>query len=87
VCDIGDPNDFTPRTTLYESYKQWTYDTKHKPVRSTEFYDRLEGMGLNHTRRGNGTRGFEQIRLPKEPMYRARDDSLTADPWFATDSY
>jgi hypothetical protein len=63
---IGDPNDFTPRTTLYESYKQWTYDTKHKPVRSTEFYDRLEGMGLNHTRRGNGTRGFEQIRLPKE---------------------
>lgn len=60
--DVADEHPWVARTELYESYKRWAARDGHKPVKASEFYDRIEGAGgvpaIVH-----GTRGFKRIRV------------------------
>lgn len=61
-CDIHPEHPFVARTELYEAYKRWAGRDGHKPVRATEFYDRLEQAG-GEPAKVMGTRGFKRIRV------------------------
>lgn len=61
-CSIGDEHPFLARTTLYEAYKRWAARDGHKPVRASEFYDRLESAG-GVPKIIRGTRGYVRIRV------------------------
>ncbi len=73
-CKVGETEWFSSRTGLYRSYKDWAGRDGHKPVKASEFYDRLEAVpSCQSTRRGSdGTRGFSGIKVT--------DDALKA-PW------
>lgn len=61
-CTVSDPEHWSYRTELYEAYKQWAARDGHRPVRATEFYDRLEALGLEPVTR-RGQRGFKGLRV------------------------
>lgn len=61
-CDIHPEHPFVARTELYNAYKQWAFRDGHKPVRASEFYDRLEEAGGEPTTI-HGTRGFKRIKV------------------------
>jgi P4 family phage/plasmid primase-like protien len=64
-CKLGNPNWFAPRTALYRYYRDWTIRDGHKPVKASEFYDRLDTIpACQSTRRGDaGTRGYSGIKV------------------------
>lgn len=61
-ADISPDHPWTNRTALYAAYKNWAARDGHRPVKATEFYDRLEAAGV---RRAivHGTRGFAGIKV------------------------
>lgn len=61
-CDIDDVHPFVARTELYEVYKRWAGRDGHRPVRASEFYDRLE-QGGGYPTVYAGTRGFKRIKV------------------------
>jgi putative DNA primase/helicase len=63
-CDVQPDHRFVPRTELYRLYRDWALRDGHKPVKASEFYDRLDSLpGLRATRHGAGTRGYEGIKV------------------------
>ncbi|MFE6623256.1 phage/plasmid primase, P4 family [Streptomyces sp. NPDC057740] len=50
------------RTHLYGCYKAWAIRDGHKPVKATEFYERLESAGAVRAKR-HGVRGFTGIKV------------------------
>lgn len=62
-ADIGPAHEWTPRTAIYDAYGRWARQNGHKPVRSSEFYDRLETAGAMPGKDGRGQRGFRGIRV------------------------
>lgn len=61
-CSIAPDHPFVPRTELYQAYKQWAFRDGHKPVRASEFYERLEQAGGEPVI-VMGTRGFKRIKV------------------------
>ncbi len=61
-CSIADEHPWIARTTLYEAYKRWALRDGHKPVRATEFYDRVETAGAVPAK-VRGDRGYHRIRV------------------------
>lgn len=59
-CSIHPEHPWVPRTVLYNAYKQWAFRDGHKPVRASEFYERLESAGAEPAIL-HGTRGFKRI--------------------------
>ena len=55
-------DDFMPRTPLYEAYKRWAARDGHKPVRASEFYDRVETSG-GQSVKIRGIRGFRGLKV------------------------
>jgi len=63
-CAKVDPqnDEWVNRTTLYECYRRWTRRDGHRPVKASEFYDRLDtAPGVQPVRlaQGRGYRGVE----------------------------
>ncbi|HEU4567682.1 MAG TPA: phage/plasmid primase, P4 family, partial [Marmoricola sp.] len=61
-CSVHVGNPWVARTDLYAAYKQWAFRDGHKPVRASEFYERLEQAG-GEPAIMHGTRGFKRIRV------------------------
>ncbi|MEW8646351.1 MAG: phage/plasmid primase, P4 family [Candidatus Thiodiazotropha endolucinida] len=52
----------TPRTEVYESFKQWCRDVQRRPMSKAVFYARLEGLGFR-LKRKHGYDYVEGLRL------------------------
>lgn len=61
-AEMVDDARFENRTVLYNSYKEWAKDGGYGQLRSNEFYDRLQAMGVQPAK-VRGVRGFKGIRL------------------------
>lgn len=61
-CSIADEHPWIARTALYEAYRRWALRDGHKPVRATEFYDRVETAGAVPAK-VRGDRGYHRIRV------------------------
>lgn len=61
-CELHPDLPWTARSELYEAYKRWAGRDGHKPVRASEFYDRIEAAGAEPAI-VHGTRGFKRIRV------------------------
>lgn len=53
------------RKLLYEDYRSWALDSGHRPVKASEFYDRLEDAGAEKAK-VKGFRGFKGIMIGQE---------------------
>jgi putative DNA primase/helicase len=63
-ADIQPDHPFVLRTALYTAYKAWAERDGHKPVKASEFYERVEAAGARpHRTPGVGDRGFVGIRV------------------------
>jgi len=60
--DINPEHPWLGRTELYQAYQRWAARDGHRPVKASEFYDRIEAAGalpaIIH-----GTRGFKRIKI------------------------
>jgi putative DNA primase/helicase len=45
-CCVADPYSRENRTACYRSYKLWAQENGHRALRSSEFYDRMQGAGF-----------------------------------------
>lgn len=61
-CSIADEHPFVARTELYEAYKRWAARDGHRPVKASEFYDRIEAAGAVPAKI-HGVRGFYRIKV------------------------
>ncbi|PSK96684.1 P4 family phage/plasmid primase-like protein [Haloactinopolyspora alba] len=73
--DLDPAHPWVGRTDLYEAYKRWAARDGHKPVKASEFYDRLEAAGAEPAK-VRGVRGFRGIRITDQGW--AQGAALTA---------
>jgi len=63
-CDLDDQHPFEPRSWLYQKYRAWADRDGHKPVKASEFYDRVDSVpGCIPTRRHGGERGYLGLKV------------------------
>ncbi|GEP40121.1 hypothetical protein NPS01_37840 [Nocardioides psychrotolerans] len=61
-CEVQADLPHVARADLYEAYKRWAARDGHRPVRATDFYDRLQSAGpVPATIKGS--RGFKGVRV------------------------
>lgn len=71
-CKIDNTYGWVARTHLYTDYKAWTVRDGNKPLKASEFYDRLRSAGIQEGRDpGVGTRGFVGVTVvdAAQPTY------------------
>lgn len=63
-CDVSPDHPWVNRTELYAAYKQWADRDGHRPVKASEFYDRLDSISprVEPARLATG-RGYRGVRV------------------------
>lgn len=67
-CTEHTPEHWVYRTELYEEYKRWADRDGHRPVKASEFYDRLESAGAAPAT-VRGKRGFKGVRVTDRAIF------------------
>jgi P4 family phage/plasmid primase-like protien len=61
------------RSDLYEAYKRWTVRDGGKPVRASEFYDRLNGAGYAGVKLDDGARVYRGLKITDQAHFTVAD--------------